>query len=97
MPAPRSIAASWLSSRRHVWLRAPAPGAGAALGLAMPGAGALGAGAPNGKLNCAAAGAAQKTRAGRATPAARKIIRIAVPTMEPRPDVALSRMEAPEW
>ena len=67
------------------------------MGLAVPGAGALGAGAKNGKPNCAAAGAAHKTKTGRAAPAARKPIRIAVPTMEPRPDVPLSRMEAPEW
>ena len=59
--------------------------------------GGLGAGAPNGKLNCAAAGAAHKTRTGRAAPAARKTIRFAVLAMEPRPDVVLSAMEAPEW
>ena len=56
-----------------------------------------GAGAENGKPNCAAAGAAQKMRTGRAAPAARKPMRIAVPIMESRPDVPLSRMEAPEW
>src|SRR4029453_4120801 len=85
MAAPRSSAASWLSSRRHAWLRAPALGA-AALGAGTSGVGALGGGgAENGNLNCAIAGAAQRTRTGRAAPAVRKTVVIAVPIMEPGP------------
>src|SRR5947208_14546743 len=84
MPAPRSIAASWLSSRRQAWLRhaiaAEEDVFGAGEGTALGGVGA-----ENGKLNCARAGAAQRTRAGKAPPSPRKAMAMVVPIMEPGP------------
>src|SRR5262249_8643188 len=85
--APRSTAASWLSSRRQAWLRAAALGAGDALGA---GTGFGGGGAPNGKENCAAAGVAQRTRMDRAGPGPRKTFVSAVPIMEPDPTVRVA-------
>jgi len=49
-----------------------------------------GGGGENGKENCAAAGAAHKTRMDKAAPGPRKTFVIAVPIMEPDPTVTVA-------
>src|SRR5262249_217145 len=98
MPAPRSMAASWLSSRRQTWLRPPSAPGGAALGAAGLEGGALGGvGAENGKLNCASAGAVQRMRAGNAPRRPRRTVAIDPPIMQAGPIMAttLSPVNSP--